>query len=53
MTLSIPRISSHSPHSADELLGMYNITGQHRETIRDLPDRTIPETKNIIDRFYA
>ena len=53
MTISIPRVNSQSLHTAEELLGMYNITDEHLLMIRKLSDRTIPEVTKIIDRFYA
>lgn len=53
MTISIPRINSQSLHTAEELLGMYNITDRHLLMIRDLSERTIPEVTNVIDRFYT
>lgn len=52
MTASIPRINSQTLHTADELLEIYNISKNHLAMIRDLSDRTIPEVKNVIDRFY-
>jgi rsbT co-antagonist protein RsbR len=52
MTLAIPRVGPQQPHSAVELLEMYNITSVHLEQIRNLRDRTMPEIKRVIQDFY-
>lgn len=53
MTISIPRINSQSLYTAEELLAIYNISAIHLNNIRELSDRTIPEVKDVIDRFYV
>ena len=52
MTSSIPKLTSNSDATAEELLTMYQISPGHLEQIRAQADRMLPEIKAIIAKFY-